>query len=81
MTDMSLGLASTHAPRSAFRRPAARRRGTIEYQAYHAVVFGAALPVAIVAFAADAVRGRPGASPLRRARAHAWAITPMIFAP
>ena len=80
MTDMSLGLAPTHAARRPARRPA-RRRGALEYHAYHALVLGAALPVATIAFAADALRGRPGPSPLRRAQRQAWAITPMIFAP
>lgn len=80
MTDMSLGLAPTHVPPRPSRR-SARRRGALEYHAYHAIVLAAALPVATVAFAADALRGRPGASPLRRAQRQAWAIAPMIFAP
>jgi hypothetical protein len=80
MTDLSLGFVPTQAPRRASRRTA-RRRGALEYHAYHAVVFGAVLPVATAAFALDALRGRPGASPFRRAQRQAWAIVPMIFAP
>ena len=81
MSDMtSIGFAplANAGPRPARRRP---RRGGAEYRAYYALVLGAALPVAAAAFAADALRGRPGASPLARSRSHARAIAPMIFAP
>lgn len=82
MTDIAFGHhAADAAPARAVRRRPARRRGAVEYHAYHGVVLAAALPFAVLAFAADALRGRPGASPLRRAQRQAWAITPMIFAP
>ena len=81
MTDIGFDMAHAAPVPRAPRRARGRRRGSLEYRAYHALVFGAVLPVATVAFAADALRGRPGASPVRRARRQAWAIAPMIFAP
>lgn len=83
MSDISFGYAPAARPpgRAAPARSARHRRGVGEYRAYYALVLGAALPVAALAFAADALRGRPSPSPLRRARAQAQAIAPMIFAP
>ena len=82
MSDMtsSMGFAPAAAA-PAPRRPARRRRGSAEYRAYYALVLAVALPLATLSFARDALRGRPGAAPLRRARAQARAIAPMIFAP
>jgi hypothetical protein len=81
MSDIGFGYAPAARPPSAARRARHRPRGQAEYRAYYAIVLGAALPVAALAFAADALRGRPSPSPLRRARAQAMAIAPMIFAP
>lgn len=83
MSDIAFGYApaARASGRAAPPRRARRPRGAGEYRAYRALLLGAALPFAALGFAADALRRRPTPSPLRRARAQADAIAPMIFAP
>ncbi|WP_295313000.1 cytochrome PufQ [Roseobacter sp.] len=81
MSDMTSDMMDTSPARTAPARETVRRKNSVEFTVYFAIIFVATLPLATLTWAMQAIRSRSFTSkgPMARAWTQARIITPMIF--